>query len=143
MQRARKKLMAEPSLMERYIAHARQTDGYDTNMLGAVKTLKIGSWVYLRDTRSYSIFIQADSSVAFGVLGLTDRIRDIVGGSGKFFEAGVIEINSHYVCDGLIAGVVLLGKGYMQSYTKTLATLRQQGHFHTHDSQSVQSANAK
>jgi hypothetical protein len=139
LQRARKKLVMEPSLMKRYLARASQDDEYGKSMLTAIETLKLESWVYLRDTRSYSIFILADGSAAFGVLGLTDRIRDVVGGSGVFFEAGVIEINGHYVCDGLIAGVVLLGKGYMQSYTKTLTSLRQQGHFHKQVAQSVPS----
>lgn len=87
--------------------------------------------MFLRDTRSYSVFIQADGSCGYGVLGLTERIRDIVGGSGVYFEAGIVEIGGRYICDGLTAGMVMLGKGYKQSYTEILTTLRQQSKFHT------------
>jgi len=87
--------------------------------------------VFLRDTQSYYVFIQADGSCAYGVLGLTDKIRDIVGGSSFYFEAGVIAIGGRYTCDDLAVGVVMLGKGHKQSYVEILAALRQQGKFHT------------
>lgn len=128
---ARKKLLAEPHLKNSYLAGASQNDAYDKDILAAIGTLKVESWVFLRDTRSYSVFIQADGSCAYGVLGLTDRIRDIVGGSGVYFETGIVEVGRRYICDGLIAGMVMLGKGYKQSYTEILAGLRQQGKFRT------------
>jgi hypothetical protein len=129
MGRARRKLVEQSALMQHYLEKAAQDETYDKDILQAIKTLKFGKWIYLRDTRSYSIFIDANGSCAYAVLGLTDRIRDIIGGSGVIFETGIVELADRYVCDGIIANPVVLGKNYLKSFNETLADLRSQNRF--------------
>ena len=50
------------------------------DVLHAVETLRFKQRVFLRDTTTHSVFVEPDANEAYAVLGLNDRIRDIVGG---------------------------------------------------------------
>jgi hypothetical protein len=74
-----------------------------------MRTLEVGKWIYLRDLRHHTILLHPDGVIAFGVVGLTQPIRALTGGPGFLFEAGIMAIEGHFVCDGLLGETVALG----------------------------------
>jgi hypothetical protein len=96
----------------------------------AVQHLELKQWIYLRDTSLHSIFIDPSADVAYGVLGLNDRIRDIVGCSGALVETAVLPFLGRYVCDGIVSNVVLLGPNYRKEFAVLLRQLRAKREFH-------------
>jgi hypothetical protein len=90
----------------------------------AIRTLRLGKWIYLRDTRYYSVFLDSESESALAVVGLTDRLRDLFGGSGVYVETGVVEYAGHYVCDGLFRSLASLGPNYRRSFNEAYAAIR-------------------
>jgi hypothetical protein len=99
-------------------------------VIQAVEDLPIEQWIYLRDTKYHSILIHPKGHSAFGVVGRTDRIRDIVGSSGVVMETGLVRYCGRFVCDGLISGVILLGPNYRKSYGRMYSSLKAEGHFY-------------
>jgi hypothetical protein len=95
----------------------------------AIRKLRLDNWVYLKDTGSYSVFLDSKAELAVGVVGLTDRLRDLVGGSGVAMETGVVECAGQYVCDGLIADFVYLGPNYRRSFSVAYQAMRKSGRF--------------
>jgi hypothetical protein len=95
----------------------------------AIRTLRFGEWIYLRDTRYYSVFLDSESDSALAVVGLTDRLRDLFGTSGVYVETGVVEYAGHYVCDGLFRSLAYLGPNYRQSFNESYEAMREAGRF--------------
>jgi hypothetical protein len=95
----------------------------------AIRTLRLGDWIYLRDTRYYSVFLDSGSDSALAVVGLTDRLRDLFGASGVYVETGVVEYAGHYVCDGLFKSLAYLGPNYRQSFNESYEAIREAGRF--------------
>lgn len=104
------------------------TPPMDPAVFRAISTLWIDDYVYLKDTKDYSIFIQASGNSAFGVVGLTERIRDIVGASGVMIETALVRYRGKFVCDGLVSRLVHLGPAYRRS-SEVYRGLRTQGRF--------------
>lgn len=128
----RKRYLADPSRLDRALeALAGKSITVPAEVLAAVRSLDVKSWVYLRDTRAYSIFIDPAGQSAYGVLGLTQRFRDILGDSGAVVETGLMCYGGRYVSDGIVTRAVWLGRGYRQEFTARLGELRAQGRFHT------------
>ncbi|MEN5059700.1 hypothetical protein [Luteimonas sp. TWI1416] len=127
---ARARLVREPALLETAIKTLRKAGtALDAELLHAMRALHVQRWVYLRDTRSHSIFIDPEGDVAYGVLGLTQRLRDITGGSGLFVETAVLPYRGILVCDSLLLSSAWLGPDLRRSYTTTLSQLRAQGRY--------------
>ena len=105
------------------------TPPVDPAVSRAIRTLHIDDYVYLKDTKDYSVFIQASGNSAFGVVGLTEPIRDVVGASGVMIETGLVRYRGKFVCDGLVSRLVHLGPGYRKSYDAVYRDLRTQGRF--------------
>ena len=101
-----------------------------SDVLAAVRTLRFKHWVFLRDTRTYSVFIDGDGTEAYAVLGLTNRIRYMLGGSAAAIKAGVVEYRGHYVCDGIVSELVWLGANLKKEFNETLSHLTKSGAFH-------------
>lgn len=95
----------------------------------AIRSLEVKRWFYLKDTATYSVFVDPSADIAYAVLGLTQRIRDLIGGSGAIVEIGLVQYRGHYVCDGLVSNVVWLGRNYRKHLTLTLAEIRARGAF--------------
>ena len=128
---AREQLCKDRSLLKKGLDRAKAKDlDVSSTVIEAIEALKIGQWVYLRNTKRHSIFIHPKGHSAFGVVGLTDPIRDIVGSSGVVMETGLTRYCGRFVCDGLIAAVVHLGPNYRKSYARTYSSLKADGHFH-------------
>jgi hypothetical protein len=129
---ARERLMANPSLIEPALTSlAARNDEVSPNVVSAVRTLEVKQWIFLKDMRAYSVFIDPSGKAAYGVLGLTDRVRDITGGSGLVVETGVVRYLGRFVCDGIVARPVWLGRNYRSDFNDLLIRLKEQGHFHT------------
>lgn len=136
--RARNQLTQDPALLERAIHDVQASEcPVDDDVLRAIRTLCVEQWVYLRDTRTYSIFVHPSGEQALGVVGLTQRIREIVGGSGFFLEAGVVRYSGRPVCDGLVGRVAHLGPGYRREFEAAYRALRVQGRFEAKDASRI------
>lgn len=129
---ARHKIAADPGLLERAIAKlVERGEAPDEDLLEAFHTLKVQNWIFLKDTTRYSIFIDAEGKEAYAVLGLTDRVSEIVGGAGMVLQVGVVHYKGKYVCDGLVTNVAALGPNYCSSFADLYKKLKRSGHFHT------------
>jgi len=100
------------------------------NVASAIQSLQVEHWVYLRDTKRHSIFVHPECTAAYGVLGLTDPIRAITQGTGIAVRTGIVRYRGRYVCDGLLSGIVSLGKGYRRSFTAAYRKLKAEGKFY-------------
>jgi hypothetical protein len=102
----------------------------DAEMLDAIAALKLGRWVYLKDTRSYSVLVAEDGRAAYGVLGLTDRLRDVAQGeTGVVVKAGLFPLQGRWVCDALFEGIAWLGPNLRRDVGETYQRLRREGSF--------------
>jgi hypothetical protein len=126
--RARHRAAENAALLDQAF-NAETTPPVDPAVCRAIRTLRIDDYVYLKDTKDYAIFIQASGNSAFGVVGLTERIRDIVGASGVMIETGLVRYRGRFVCDGLVSRLVYLGPGYRKNYGAVYRDLRTQGRF--------------
>jgi hypothetical protein len=128
---ARSKYFADRSLLDSALAAlSGKSPALSEEIVSAIRGLELKHWIYLRDTRSHSIFMDPDAEVAYGVVGLTNRIRDIIGGSGASIQTAITPYRGHYVCDGLISSVAWLGPNYKRSFNNDLARIRALGQFH-------------
>lgn len=129
--KARAKFVGKLALLHKSIAQLEARNvRLDREVVMALEELEVRQWVYLRDTKIHSIFIDSTGDRAFGVLGLTQGIRDIVGGTGVVIEAGLARYCGRYVCDGIISQVVWLGPGYRRSWNETFKEIKASGQFY-------------
>ena len=64
------------------------------------------------------------------MLGLTDRLRDIVGGSGVVLETGLVCYRGRFVCDGLVYKKLWLGPNYKKSFNAAFSEMKAKGRFY-------------
>jgi len=127
---ARTRFVSNRGLLDEYLRDLEDgTEPIDRQMILAMRSLEFSRWVYLRDLKSYSIFLKAGGEYGYGVLVLNDEIKAITGGPGVFLEAGVVVLDNRYVCDGLIATAVHLGKNMRNSWNELYKELKQSGNF--------------
>jgi hypothetical protein len=123
-------LLEDPSRLEQAMSKVGELNlALDPEVIEAVKTLKVDQWIYLKDTQRYSVFLDSEGEAAYGVWGLTERIRDIVGNSGCVLQAGILRYADHYVCDGLITSLVFLGKNNLNHFKELYQELRHSQRF--------------
>lgn len=129
---ARQRLARESEMLDEALDALERRRGIlvDEAVVAAIRTLELGRWIYLRDLRHHSIFLHPDGVIGFGVVGLTQRIRDITGGPGCLVEAGVLVYAGQFICDGLITERVALGSGYREEFDRTYKELKAIGAFH-------------
>jgi hypothetical protein len=132
---ARKQFVSNRGLLDEYLRDLEDgTEPIDRQMILAIRSFEFSRWVYLRDLKSYSIFLNVDGEYGYGVLGLNDEIKAITGGPGVFLESGVVVLDNQYVCDGLIATAVHLGRNMRNSWNELYKELKQSGNFKVHPS---------
>ena len=93
--------------------------------------MQLKKWIFLRDTKRYSLFVDPNGEAAYGVLGLTQRIRDIVGGSGVMLETALVPYRGHFVCDGVVSEVLWLGLNCRKDFAALFSKLKKNGAFYT------------
>ena len=126
----REAVRANPELLGQAVACLEESgERLSSDVRRAMGSLRLRQWVYLKDTTKYSIFIAPEENEAFGVVGLTDRIRNILGGAAVTFRAGVVEYQGKYVCDGILESHMWLGPNYKREYNSMFAALKREGRF--------------
>jgi hypothetical protein len=128
---ARDAVVADPSLIERAVSRLESADvAVPTEVVRAVQSLQLRRWIFLRDTTRYSIFMELEAQEAYAVLGLTQPVREIVGGTGCILQTGVVSFHGAYVCDGIVSSPIWLGANYRREYAALFTSLKKSGHFH-------------
>lgn len=128
---ARARLVADPSLLDTALRElSSRSIEVPAEVVAALRSLEVKKWVYLKDGRSHSVFIDPSGERAFGVLGLTQALKNILGGAGAIIETGIVSYLGHYVTDALVSSVVWLGPNYRKDFSADLARLRKSGGFH-------------
>ena len=127
----RKKLMSDGSLLDGALSRIRsRAQPVDEAVVAAAAGLQVDTWVYLRDTRRYSVFLDPAGEVAYGTLGITEPIKELVGGAGALMETGLLFFDGRIVCDGLVSSLVWIGPSYRRSYNEALSSIRSAGNFY-------------
>ncbi len=128
---ARVKLAEKPSLINHALDALKENSiAVDPDVVDAVRTLDVQNWIFLRDTKRYSIFVHPSGCKAYGVVGLTERLRDIAGGTGVMLETGLVRYRDQYVCDGLVTRIVWLGRNYKEGFNERYRAAKREGRFH-------------
>ena len=129
--RARNRLVLDPALLNSAL-ESLETKGVtvDARVIDALVSLRVKRWIYLRDSRSYSVFLDDEANQAYAVLGLNDRLRDIIGDSGAFIETGLVAFAGHFVCDGIVSQVIWLGGGIRSSCNQDFQDMKAAGRFY-------------
>jgi hypothetical protein len=128
---ARQRLTEKPALLDAAFAELEaRSDRVDEEVVCAIRTLRVTDWVFLRDTKAYSIFVHPAEGEPLGVLGLTDPVRDIAGSAGVAIETGIVRFAGRFVCDGLLSRIVHLGPNYRKSFSAVYITAKAEGRFH-------------
>jgi len=128
---AREAMNASPALINAAAASLEANgQAVPPDVLHAIETIRLKQWVFLRDTTTHSVFIEPDANDAYAVLGLNDRIRNIVGGSAVAIKAGVVEYRGRYVCDGIVGNPIWLGSNLKKEFNAALSHLKKKGRFH-------------
>jgi hypothetical protein len=127
----REAVRGSPGLLDEAVASLKSRgQSLPAGVRRAIEGLRLRQWVYLRDTSKYSMFIDPEENAAYAVFGLTGPIRDILGGSGVTFRAGVVEYCGRYVCDGILENHAWLGSNYKRDFSAMLSTLKREGRFY-------------
>jgi hypothetical protein len=130
--KGRKKLMSDVSLLGDAVSRIHdQGEHLDETVVAAATSLQVRSWVYLRDTRRYSIFMEQAGILAYGAVGITNPIRELLGGSGALVETGLLLYDGHIICDGLISPLAWIGPSHKKSFNEALSNIRSAGNFYT------------
>ena len=128
---ARDVTIASPSIIESAASELeRNGRPVSPDVLRAIRSLQLKQWVYLRDTKTYSVFLEPAGKDAYAVRGLTNRLRDILGGSGVSLRTGMVEFGGRFVCDGIVSNHLWLGSNYRRDFAVHLAMLKKDGRFH-------------
>ena len=129
---ARKRYAADRRVFGVWREKSTRLDGtcLDSEILDAIERVQIGRWIYLKDTRSYSVLIREDGEAAYAVAGLTERLRNIAGHSGIVVTCGVFALGERYVCDGILDQPLTLGRNYMASFKANYEALCRSGRFY-------------
>jgi hypothetical protein len=128
----RKKLISDVSLLHDAVSRIHDRGQHvNETVVAAATSLQVKSWVYLRDTRRYSIFMEQAAIHAYGAVGITNSIKELLGGSGALVETGLLLYDGHVVCDGLISPLAWIGPSYKRSFNEALSNIRSAGNFYT------------
>ncbi len=129
----REKFSSNRDLFRKFIKKNKNIE-FPKEVVAAIENIEIGKWVYLKDTKNYSIILGIDGLSGFGVLGLNDKIREIVGQPPVAIETGIMQIQGHFVCDGLIKYLANLGPNYKKEYNFKFKILKEKQQFKTKNS---------
>jgi hypothetical protein len=81
----------------------------DVVSLDAIRRLRLQNWMYLRDTRGGSIFLDNEAPVSFQVLGLTEPLPKVIGSSRRLIKTAIAPMGNVFFADGLMTTVLHIG----------------------------------
>jgi hypothetical protein len=100
------------------------------DVVSAIESLEVKRWIYLKDSKSYSVLLDTEDDRAVAVYGLTQRLKDIVGMSGAIIKTGVIRYCGKFATDGIVTEVVWIGPNYKRDFQQQFKLFREQGRFY-------------
>lgn len=132
MQKARNAIVQDPSLITKAVAAMEKAgEPWSDDMQSAIASLRVGHWVYLRDTSGYSVFLETgDLQAGYAVKGLTMPLKEYMGDSGALVEAGLLVYQGQIVCDELINLGAWLGRDHKRDFNLMLTEFRKLGMFY-------------
>jgi hypothetical protein len=98
----------------------------------AIRSLRVEQWVYLRHTKTFAVFLDKRIENAYAVRALTTPLDQLLDEPPFTFEAGLLEFEGLFICDGLVLNPIALGPGYRSQLKSAYAHLRKIGKFHAH-----------
>mgnify|MGYP003694070221 CR=1 FL=1 len=108
---ARSRLSSDPSLIEQALAALKSKSlAVDPEVVASLRSREVENWVFLRDTKLHSLFVHPSEHRAYGVLGLNDQIRDIVGASVWSWKLAWFNTLAGSFAMWLVARIIWLGK---------------------------------
>jgi hypothetical protein len=102
----------------------------DPEVVSAMRSIKVGIWLYLKHTKTFAVFLDKEAKEAYAVRALTTPLNELLDEPPFALETGVFEFQGLYVCDGLALNPVALGPGYRSQLKAVYSQLRKSGHFH-------------
>ena len=109
----------------------------EPKVASAIRTLKVDQWVYLHHTKTYAVFLDKAVENAFAVRALTTPLYELWDDPPFVIEAGLLEYEGHYICDGLFLNPFALGPNYRSQLKSAHARLRKAGKFYTNAGGSI------
>jgi hypothetical protein len=128
---ARKLIVENRNLLELALTDlASEGAPVDPEVVSAMRSIKVGIWLYLKHTKTFAIFLDKEATEAYAVRALTTPLNELLDEPPFALETGVFEFQGLFVCDGLALNPVALGPGYRSQLKAVYSQLRKSGHFH-------------
>ena len=130
---ARTLVKTDGSLLEAALSELEAEDkSVEPTVASAIRSLRVEQWVYLRHTKTFAVFLDKRIENAYAVRALTTPLDELLDEPPFTFEAGLLEFEGLFICDGLILNPVILGPSYRSQLKSAYAQLRKAGRFHAH-----------
>jgi hypothetical protein len=134
---ARERLQDAPGLLDEAVRFLKQQGAWtDPEVVEALRQMKLEEYVHVKDLKSGAIFLSADGSEAYSVIGLTQAPGAIIRARGHVVKTALFPFAGKIVCDGVFIASVQLGPGLWSEFHKRYLSLKAAGQLH-HDSTSV------
>ena len=119
------------NLLETALAElAAEGNEVESAVVAAIRSMRVDIWLYVRQTKTFAVFLDKESNNAYAVRALTTQLEQLVDKPPFALETGVFEFEGHFVCDGLVQNPVALGPGYRARLTAADSQIRKSGRFH-------------
>ena len=102
----------------------------EPEVAAAIRSMQVGLWLYMRQVKTFAVFLDKEVKNAYAVRALTTPINELVSDPPFAFEAGLFQFAGVFVCDGLALNPVALGPGYGAQLKAAYSKLRKEGFFH-------------
>jgi hypothetical protein len=128
---ARQLISKDAGLLERAAAHLhRKGRTVDPEVIGALRRLRLGRWVHLKDLKRGAILLDLKGREVCSVVGLTQPLGSITGQPGSVIETALCPFLGRILCDGLIVHIAALGPELRRSCNERYRQLKASGRLH-------------
>jgi hypothetical protein len=97
----------------------------------SIRSIRIGRWIYLRNTTKYALILDEKLTNAYAVKALTTPLHEVAGNKSAIFEAALFEYDGIFLCDGIVANAIHIGPGLRSEFGEKYKSLKKLGHFYT------------
>jgi hypothetical protein len=128
---ARALVHANPRLTDAALEKlASENEAVEPTVVAALRTLRLNQWVYLRQAKTFAVFLDKEIKSAYAVRALTTPLNELLDEPPFMLEAGLLEFEGHFICDGLVLNPIALGPGYRAQLNSAYTRIRKEGNFH-------------
>lgn len=129
--KARKQLQENPELLDRAVAQMKSRRiRADPEVIEALRQMRLGEWVHLKDLKSGSVLIDIQGQEAYCVTGLTQPLGVITGRGVCLLEAALCPFAGRIVCDGILIARCDLGSNLRRNINDLYRKLKAAGRLH-------------